>query len=164
MLERVKEKVVKRKSEQNDNDKRSKNAQCEEEGGWKLEDEQLKAYWECYPLPATSFVTEKLKTGTQESQMQMEKRAEAAGSRKNLIKALRSSINEKFEVDAKGGSATKRNLNLRILGKIKVYSTGTAKLSLPREICIVPEFRNGSYERSPTSLTPGSVDDGTATW
>ena len=33
--------------------------------------------------------------------MQMEKRAEAAGSRKNLIKALRSSINEKFVVDAK---------------------------------------------------------------
>ena len=31
----------------------------------------------------------------------MEKRAEASGSRKNLIKALRSSINEKVEVDAK---------------------------------------------------------------
>ena len=29
---------------QNDDDNRSNKAQCEGEGGWKLEDEQLKAY------------------------------------------------------------------------------------------------------------------------
>ena len=47
------------------------------------------------------MVTERLQTGTHEHQMQLEKRADAGGSRKNLIKAPRSSINEKAAVDAK---------------------------------------------------------------
>ena len=101
ILKRVRGKDAKRKSEQDEDDKRSNKAHCEDEGGWKLEDEQLKAYWACFPLLATPMVTERLQTGTHENQMQMEKRAEASGSRKNLIKALRSSINEKVEVDAK---------------------------------------------------------------
>ena len=53
MLERVRGKDAKTKSEQDDDGKRSNKAYCEEEGGWKLGDKQLKANWECYPLLAT---------------------------------------------------------------------------------------------------------------
>ena len=61
---------------------------------------QLKAYWACFPLPDTPIATEMMQTGKPENQTQVGKQVEATGSRKDFIKALKSSISAKVEVDA----------------------------------------------------------------
>ena len=104
ILERVRSKEAKRKAQQDEVAQRPTKAQCEEvEGGWKLEDEQLKAYWACFPLPTTAMSSDK--TGA-DSALAAEAtsngmQGETSHTRKQLLKALNTSINEQGKVDAK---------------------------------------------------------------
>ena len=115
MLKRGRGKDAKRKAEQDEVAQRPTKAQCKRED--RMAEVQLKAYWACFPLLDTLKVTERMQTGTHENQRQAENQVEAAGSRKNFINALKSSISEKVEVDAKRRKCHQAKLETTKQGK-----------------------------------------------
>ena len=91
---------------------------------------QLKAYWACFPLPDTPIATVMMQTGTHENQRQVGKQAEATGSRKDFIKALRTSISEKVEVDAKRRKRHQAKLEPMNSGKDQIVLNRDRKVEL----------------------------------
>ena len=113
---------------------------------------QLRAYWACFPLLGTPNLTERMQTGTHEKLRQVGKQPEATGSRKDFIKALKTSISGKVEVDAKRRMCHQAELDPTNSRKDQSVFNRDRKVELTqRVICIILEFKSGSYVRSPTS-------------
>ena len=130
-LKRVRGKDAKRKAEQDEVVQRPTKAQCERED--RMAEVQLKAYWACFPLPDTPNVTERMPTGTHEHQRQVGKQAEATGSRKDFNKALRTSIAEKVEVDAKRRKCHQAELDPTNSGKDQSVLNRDRKVELTED-------------------------------
>ena len=121
-------------------------AQCEEvDGGWKLEDEQLKVFWACFPLPTTSLGSDKVQTGTHGNLKPGGERDEAveakdngmkgddSHTRKHFIKALRTSIDDQGKVDAKRRRCRQAELDPRNSGEDHIKHNRDIKVEVLKQ-------------------------------
>ena len=134
MLKGIRVKDAKRKVEQDGVAQRPTKAQCERED--RMAEVQLEAYWACFPLQDTPIAPMMMQTGTHENQRQVEKQAEATGSKKDFIKALRSSISEKVDVDAKRRKCHQAELDPMNPGLMQI-TLGKLNFAIPVEYTLI---------------------------